>query len=788
LIKAAATALLLVLTAAPLRAQLQVAVVRGTVVDGQGAPWPKATVSLTDSLGFTVARSTTDARGSFRIADVVPGAYTVRIEAGGATVASRTLIVRGALPIDITVRAGPTIHEDVVVRGDASSITADRPSTIAGDAVRSTLEPLPNQRVQAALSALPGWSAEDNGLLHVRGVDDGLLYVQDGIPVYERLDRLFGLPPNPSAIDSLHVIDGYIPPEFGFKAGSIVVARSISGLRGSWNGSIDAGLADLGTRYAQGFGAGPLSGSTALMVTASDERSSRFLDPVDLENLHNAGRSTAASAQLTWSGATGLLTSTLQGGRERYDVSNASDQDAAGQDQTQETSQVLLSTSWQRVRSDRTVWQLSGYARHAQSALLPSAFDTPVTAEARRINDRYGALASVTHQRSRHTIKVGGEAASLLLDERFRFAVTDPVEATEADLTDAAIDHTTDNPFEFADRRRPWLFALFAQDAYRISDRLTLSMGARFDRSHLLTETWQISPRAGFAYSLRGGTTLRASFMRLFQPPQAEYLLLSSSESARELSPFAANREIGGGSRIPPERQTAIEATVSQELPHGLRFDVGGWHRRGRDVDDPNVFGSTTIVFPNSVARQLASGFDVGIALLPTRGWSANARYSYARVEQFGPMTGGLFLDEEIAEIQDGTRFIPDHDQRHGVWASAGYNNERRGWRVSATFRYQSGTPLGVGDVDQDLLDRPGANTIDLESGRVRARAIADVQAEWAARRTSRADVFVGAWITNLTNQTYAFNFGNPFSGTHFGAGRRIGVSLRVVIGRPVVR
>ena len=61
-------------------------------------------------------------------------------------------------------------------------------------------------------------------------------------------------------------------------------------------------------------------------------------------------------------------------------------------------------------------------------------------------------------------------------------------------------------------------------------------------------------------------------------------------------------------------------------------------------------------------------------------------------------MTGGLFLEEEVAVIQDGTKFIPDHDQRHGLFAAGSYSDDRRGWRASATFRYQTGTPLGIDD------------------------------------------------------------------------------------------
>ena len=87
----------------------------------------------------------------------------------------------------------------MVVRGDAGANTAERPWSLAGEAVRDVGSRSRASASRRALASLPGWMSEDNGLLHVRGVDDGLLYVQDGIPVYARLDRLFGMPPNPSA-------------------------------------------------------------------------------------------------------------------------------------------------------------------------------------------------------------------------------------------------------------------------------------------------------------------------------------------------------------------------------------------------------------------------------------------------------------------------------------------------------------------------------------------------------------------------------------------------------------
>jgi outer membrane receptor protein involved in Fe transport len=760
--------------------QLQVAVLHGRVVDGASAG-VAATVLLQDTSGNAIRSTTAGGDGSFRIADVAPGSYVVRVEVAGVVALSRPLVVRGSLPVELTLGTG--LAESVVVRGDAGFNTVERPWTLSGFAVHEAAEPMPSQRVQATLGSLPGWRVEDNGLLHVRGVDDGLLYVQDGIPVYARLDRLFGMPPTGSGIASIHVLNGYIPPEFGFKSGAVVEVRTESGIRGSWTGLLDTGVADLDTRHVAGFAGGPLGSRAGLMLTGSDERSSRFLDPVALENFHNDGRTSNLGAQLTYSASRNLFTGSAQVGRARYEVPHSAAQEAAGQDQRQHTTQMLVSGSWQRVLSGGTVWQASAYRRQGSATLSASPADTPVTAGGRRLDERHGGLASLTHQRERHTIKFGGELSALALHERFSFAVTDPEEAEEAGLSEAAIAQDLDNPFTFEDRRHPILASVFAQDVFQVSDRLTLNFGVRFDRSTQLEAATAWSPRAGAAWRVRNGTTVRASWLRLFQPPQVEYLLLSSSEAARRLSPFA-NDDIGGGTSVPPERQSALDVSLSQEVAAGWTVDGSAWRRRATDIGDPNVFFGTTVTFPNSVARQRAGGFDVRLSGPTRRGLSGSVAYSHARVVQFGPVTGGLFIEEEVAEIQDGTRFTPDHDQRHALTATTSYADQRRRLRLSGAFRYQTGTPAGIEADDQDdldhLRDRPGAETVDFETGRVRPRAVLDVRGEWTVVRAAHGDAILSLWMNNLTNQTYAFNFGNPFSGTHFGAGRRMGMALRV--------
>src|SRR5207247_1585022 len=241
------------------------------------------------------------------------------------------------------------------------------------------------------------------------------------------------------------------------------------------------------------------------------------------------------------------------------------------------------------------------------------------------------------------------------------------------------------NPFHFEGRTARMQWSVYAQDRLRASDRLTVDFGVRFDQSHLLVAASQWSPRFGVAYRWPDtGTTLRGSLNRLFQPPQPEHLLLSSSAAARALSPFAtsddAESATAGGADLLPERQTAWEIGLEQRLAGTLRFDVAYWSRHVRNYGDPNVFFGTTIIFPNSVASGLARGVDVRLEMPRYRGWSAYLSYTNSRVVQFGPINGGLFLDANIADIGPGTRFTPDHDQRHVGAAGVTYQRVSRGF------------------------------------------------------------------------------------------------------------
>jgi outer membrane receptor protein involved in Fe transport len=381
-------------------------------------------------------------------------------------------------------------------------------------------------------------------------------------------------------------------------------------------------------------------------------------------------------------------------------------------------------------------------------------------------------------------LKAGAEVSTLRLEEDFSYHVTNPNEGREAGLSDAALMHTAAAPFVFHDTASPSLLAVYVQDSIRAPGGLTIDLGVRGDRSRLLKQASQWSPRFGMAYRLpERDTTFRASFDRFFQPPQAENLLLGSSDQARALSPFAQGGV--GGADLEPERQSAIEAAVNHAFAFGLRADVSYWRRAIDNPADPNVLFGTTLIFPNTVARGRAAGIDLRLELPRRRGVSAYLSYTNSRVVQWGPVTGGLFLEENVAEIEDGTRFIPDHDQRNVGAFGVTYDGKRRGLWLSLGGRYESGTPLEFDEEDIDeILTRPGSEMVDLERGRAKDRQIFDLAGGFKLLDEERATLNLRVGVMNVLGHRFAYNFGNPFSGTHFGAGRTFQVGVQARFGK----
>ena len=353
--------ILLIAAVAPAVAQLQTARIRGTVVDSTGRPVPGTAVVLADPLGAVLQRATTDAAGRFVFEDVAPGRFLLGTEpAATSRSAAMPLTIESALPVDVVLRLPPRLEEAVQVEGRVD--LASTRASLAGESLPEVPVRVRGRSLQDAIATLPGWATEDNGLLHTRGVDDGFLYVIDGIPVYERLDALNGVAPDTATMSSISVVTGYVPPEFGYKAGGVIEVRS-SSATDRWRATGDAGVGSFATAQGGLVAGGTLTPRFGLRLAGSSWRSDRFLDPVHPDNLHNTGAQGATSGDLDYRGARDRARFGWSAGRSHYDVPNTEEQEEAGQDQRQRVWNAAVTGSWQRVWSDRTVTQVAAYAR-----------------------------------------------------------------------------------------------------------------------------------------------------------------------------------------------------------------------------------------------------------------------------------------------------------------------------------------------------------------------------------------------------------------------------------------
>ncbi len=76
-------------------------------------------------------------------------------------------------------------------------------------------------------------------------------------------------------------------------------------------------------------------------------------------------------------------------------------------------------------------------------------------------------------------------------------------------------------PFPITDdvAKLGWLAGVYAQDEWKITDKLTMNYGARFDQMWQYIDANQLSPRVSFTYKPFKDTTFHAGYARYFTPP-----------------------------------------------------------------------------------------------------------------------------------------------------------------------------------------------------------------------------------------------------------------------------
>lgn len=754
-----------------------VGTVQGTVTDPTGAVVVGAKVTLTSAISGYKQTVQTDQNGFYKLPNVPYSQFTLHVEAAGFEHADQTGELRSNVPLIINPQLAVALSQQAVEVTEQAPLLETTSAGTHHDIDYLELQKIPQATVGRGMSAVvqsvPGVVQDDNGRMHARGSESQVQYVVDGMPITEQMSAIFSTGLSASNMRSTEVITGNIPAEYGDKLGAVVNVNTRSGLEMPWSGNLSLsggsfGMAETGLEFGghvKKFG---------VFISTGANRSDRYLDPPEIQNFHNTGGSARLFTRFDWNptdkDSFRLMLST---NGSDFQVPNRLEQETLGQRQSQELRDDSESLGWNHVFGTSTVLDAVAYRRSSSARLLdPNQTGFPYYAQQNRRQRNEGARVNLSHEYSRHSIKVGFEAKRVPLSENFTVAATDP--AILADTTNPAHVFTLNNPFVFNDKQTGKQTAFYAQDHIRIGDNLTVDAGLRYDHYDMVLSDDAWSPRIGLAYFVKKtGTVFRASYNRLFQTPPTENLLLSSSPQGAVLSPLAS-----GLRAVPPERQNAYEFGVQQQAGKYIRIDVSHYVKNIRNFSDKDQFLQTGIIFPIAIARGDVRGTEFRIDMTPVRGWTGYLSYANSKSNGTTPLVGGLFLGElNSSLLVPGIQFPNDHDERNSGQFGVTYSHPSSAW-VTFSGRYDSGVPSEFDPATLATLPPDIQKSLDPVRGRVKPRTIFDIATGYDLARKSHYPVTLELTVNNLFNSFYLFNYESVFSGTHIGRPREVAARL----------
>jgi hypothetical protein len=782
-------------TATPAGAQTT-ATLAGRVFDPLADALPGAEIRLANPITGLERTATTGDDGSFHITNIPLQTYRVTIAFPGFRPEVRDVDLRTSVPVtfDVTLQVLP--QTDTVVVSAAAERLVDATLTGTRTAVSLTMiDRMPavtgSRGLESVLVSFPGFSQNANGAIHPRGAHNQMTFVVDGLPISDQLTGAFANALDTGLVQTVELMTGNIPAEFGAKISGVAVVTTRSGLgsQRAFTGELSLRAAQFGT-VQSGLHTGGHVRRIGYFGTLTAMRTDRFLDQVSLDNLHNVGSFGRAFARIDAMVEGGdLLRAFVMGGKSSFQLANLRSQQANGQDQRQRLGDASGWLSHLRTIGERATLESTAAYRTTGARLIPSPGDIPVTASQDRRLSTITLATRYTRVGGRHSVRTGADVQRFPVRESFTLGITDTAfNDPTSDGFNAALlayDLTRDGSiFQFDDERAGTLASAFAQDTITWG-RATATLGIRFDEYRFLVTGRQWQPRVGIAWSFPGSeTVLRGSYNRNYQTPPNENLLLSSSEAAGRLAPQSVRDALGGAYvLIRPERQHVIEVGLQQALFRRASLDVSAYRKHSRDQQDNNNFFETGIIFPTTLKEIHARGLEARLTVLPIRGASGTLSVTSSRAVSTPPFTGGLFLGQDAIDLLSAGRFVIDHDQPLSVHGTVNYTVSGGVW-LSGSMRYDSGLVANPSDPAEVATDPDFADLlpyVDLASDvpRVKPRTIVDAAIGYDARRQGRRAWGARLQVNNLTNRTALFNFQSVFVGTRVVQPRTVAVDLR---------
>ncbi len=330
-------------------------------------------------------------------------------------------------------------------------------------------------------------------------------------------------------------------------------------------------------------------------------------------------------------------------------------------------------------------FQQSIFIRNSSILFTPDNVGDPIFNGVASRDDRYtltgGAQLDASYQLTdAHTLRAGYE---LLAQHASNRTVTDvfPTDANGAQLTNVP------EALKLNQSATGEIYGVYIQDEWHVFKPLTINFGVRYDRVAEYVHEGQASPRINAVYQLGENTVLHAGYSRYFTPPPFEGVQEAGINQAANTTNAAA---ITQNSSDKSERSHYFDGGATQTLFKTLQLGIDGYYKRAVQQLDEGQFGTAIIESPFDYRYGEIYGVE-GTLTYVNGGFEAyaNAAYSEARGKDIDS-SQFLFDPDEFAYIQKHYIYL-DHDQTSTVSAGASYLYAPSGTRVYGDMLYGSG-------------------------------------------------------------------------------------------------
>jgi TonB dependent receptor len=153
------------------------------------------------------------------------------------------------------------------------------------------------------------------------------------------------------------------------------------------------------------------------------------------------------------------------------------------------------------------------------------------------------------------------------------------------------------NPIEIDDEhsKRAYDYAVYLQDQWQLTEKLTLNYGLRFEGLRAYTHDNALCPRLNIVYQLDKDTAIHAGYARYFDPPQ---LLTATPGTVRRFdgTTNAPDQDTNDPAKV--EKSHYFDVGVDRAISQGFKVGLDAYYKIAQNQNEDGQFGAANISVP----------------------------------------------------------------------------------------------------------------------------------------------------------------------------------------------